>query len=194
MKKRKKFRNRFTSMSVRKNCFICTFWEKTNISTVAIFHDNWHSFSIRSELQSFQYFILQNWTIKLDLWKAPGKNEKKNYFIISTNSFILFLTVKSKRLLPRILAFLLTKTICNCAAAWTRASSSWDCALYKIAPALLQKTSFKMMLTAYNLKESWNEPFAMTWIRRRISRPDSTKEEATITFSQVLQYYIQPWL
>jgi len=43
---------------------------------------------------------------------------------------------------------LLKKTICSWAAAWTRASSSWDCALYKISPVLLcttvQETSINL--------------------------------------------------
>lgn len=116
---------------MRENCFICSFWQKDNPSILAILHHYWHSFPIRSELQNFQGFILNCRSIELDLCNLLVK-------IISSFPQVEPIYCNSQNLLPRVFEFLLTKTICSWAAAWTSASSSWDCALYKILPLLLQ--------------------------------------------------------
>lgn len=55
-----------TSTCIRYNGFIGSFGQKENLSIFAIFHHNWHPFSIRSELQSVQYFILNHRSIEVD--------------------------------------------------------------------------------------------------------------------------------
>lgn len=47
---------------------------------------------------------------------------------------------RSRNRLRRIFPHLLIRTICNWEAAFTKAYSSWDCALYIIVPPLLKTT------------------------------------------------------
>lgn len=94
---------------------------------------------VNSRISKASYWIVEplNLISAIDQWKLYHDSYNQNQFLM---------TVKRKCSLPRILAFLLTKTICSWAAAWTRASSSWDCALYTILPFLLQEDGRKILL------------------------------------------------
>lgn len=94
---------------------------------------------VNSRISKASYWTVEplNLISAIYQWKLYHVSYNQNQFLM---------TVKRKCSLPRILAFLLTKTICSWAAAWTRASSSWDCALYTILPFLLQEDGRKILL------------------------------------------------
>lgn len=145
-----------TNTCMRKHCLICSFGQEEDFSTLTIFHHHRHSFPVRSELKSVQYFILNSQRIKVDFCR---KQEHISYQWHFPSEVVII--KKPKSFIPRILPFLLIKIILKREAAYTRASSSRECALYEIDPVLLW-TCIKEIIGHYCKKSTSKAPAIRT--------------------------------